>query len=550
MISLPSPNADQLSAVRKQRREAGGQRGSIAVMAIIFLSVMIILLSSIDIGYLFYMKRNLQKAVDLAALAGTQQLVSSNSTDCIAPTSAAIGNAQTNGFTIIASNVTCGFWDPLNNLPPGYFSTSATANVTSLNAVKIVDTQTVPTFFGLFPGKISAQAIASGSSPVAAFSLGTGLLSLCGTPSSVLAPLLTGLGGSSVCLSLVSSSGLVGAQISLLGLLNNLGVSVGSVSDVAAVNVTLLQLVNASISALTPAQQASIRTDLGPVITLAGSTQFALGKILNLDTSTGLSALNAQVNVLDLLNVGTLQFANGSSFINLGASVPGLVGVSLKLIEPPKMAAGGIGTSATSAQLRLMINANVPGLAFLPIYVDLAPGKATLTGLQCNAPQSATFSVQTGVGEVCLANNQSGGQPFSCPDVSNQANQVNVLGLLSLGINASLTGSGVSETLYPPPASGVSPNPNTPSSVTVGSSMSTILGNIIQPGPTPPKNFFFGGILSLLNPVLSVLGPILNPILSVVGGALDSVFSLLGIGIGQSTLSLSSITCGNVKLVY
>ncbi|WP_194270656.1 TadG family pilus assembly protein [Glaciimonas soli] len=563
MISLPCSNADQRSAARQQQRVAGGQRGSIAVMAVIFLSVMIILLSSIDIGYLFYMKRDLQKAVDLAALAGAQQLVSTplagNPTGCAAtdaPVLAAIGNAQTNGFTIVASNVTCGYWDPANNSAPSYFSTSATASVVSLNAVKVVVTQTVPIFFGLLPNTISAQAIASGTTPIAAFSLGTGLLSLCSSNSALLAPLLTGLNGSSLCLSAVSSSGLVGAQISLLQLLNNLGVSVGSVSEVANIKVTLLQLINASISALTPAQQASITTDLGPLITLAGSTQFTLGKILNLDTSNGLSALNAQVNVLDLLNVGTLQVANGNNFVDLGASVPGLVGVKLALIQPPQIAVGPVGTTATSAQLRLAINVasvslGVVSTSSLPIYVDLAAGQATLEGVQCNAsPRSATFNVSTGIADVCMATGQGVLPPPTCPNVSQPANQVGVslntilgnIGLLKVGIKVPVTN---------PVATSVTLNvpPQAPSTATINSSLGAILGQIIQPNTIAVSDptGLLGGLLTAL---LSGLGAILNPILGGIGSILDSVLSLLGIGIGQSTLSLSSVTCGNVKLVY
>ena len=59
------------------------------------------------------------------------------------------------------------------------------------------------------------------------------------------------------------------------------------------------------------------------------------------------------------------------------------------------------------------------------------------------------------------------------------------------------------------------------------------------------------GLLSgLLTVVLSGLGGLLNPILSAVGGLLDTTFSLLGLGVGQNTLKLSSVTCGNLLLVY
>ncbi|WP_172656941.1 TadG family pilus assembly protein [Collimonas arenae] len=531
------------------RRDGTGRaRGSVAVMAAVFLTIIIILFSSIDIGYMFYMKRDLQKVADLAALAGAQQLVNTPSagisTACTVSgqiVQAAIGNAQSNGFSISTSNTItpqCGLWDPVANasLAPSYWSGGATPNAVKVDAIR-----NVPGFFGL--GKqIAAHAIASGTSPSAAFSLGTGLLSLCTASGSLSAQLVNGLLGSNVCLSLASYNGLVGAQVSLLQVLANLNINVGTVTQVANTQISLAQLVNASIQALSPAQAANINVaDLLALTTgTLGGTMITIGDLLNLNAANGIAALDTQINVLDLLNVGTLQVANKSNFINTAATIPGVGGLSLKLIEPPQIAVG-IGATATSAQLRLSLNANIPGLLSLPLYVDLAPGTATLNSLQCNAPQSATFSIQTGAAEVCLANGQTaGGAPFSCPDVSKPANQVNVISVLgiptvSLGINASLTN----------PSGPLTMNAPFPNSVTVGSSLSSILGNIIQPG-----TFVFGGLLSLLNPVLSALGGVLNPILSLVGAALDSALSLLGIGIGQSTLKVSSISCGNVKLVY
>lgn len=554
MNSILGDIADRFSLPNQVRDARCRQHGSVAVMAAIFLTIMIVLFSSIDIGYVFYMKRDLQKTADLAALAGAQQLASTplsgNPTTCAAtdaPVLAAIGNAQANGFSATRTNIitpTCGFWDPVANAgaAPSYFAAPATG--TSLNAVRVNVSQTVQTFYGLGSKKISAQAIATGSSPTATFSLGTGLLSLCSPNGSLSALLVNGLLGSSVCLSLATYNGLAGAQVSLLKVLANLNIDVGTVTQVANAQVSLAQLVNASIAALSPAQVASIAvTDLAKLTTgTLGGTILTIKDILNLDAANGVAALDTQINVLDLLNVGTLQVANRSNFINTNVTIPGVGGLRLKLIEPPQIAVGGVGAAATSAQLRLSLSANIPGLLSLPLYIDLAPGKAILKSLQCNAPQSATFSIQPGLAEVCLANGQTdSGTPFFCPKVSNPANQVNVISVLgiptvSLGINASLTDPGTTVTVNGPFPKSAPP---------VGSSLSSILGNIIQPG-----NFVFGGLLSLLNPVLSALGGLLNPILASVGGILDSALSLLGIGVGQSTLNVSSIGCGNVKLVY
>jgi uncharacterized membrane protein len=539
--------------------------GSIIVMVAIFLSIVFILASSIDIGYVFYMKRDLQKTADLAALAGALQLTTTppagNPTTCAATDTAvlaAIGNAQANGFATTAPNkmsntitVTCGRWDPVVNVAqaPNYFAAPIAG--AKLNAVKVVVVQTVPAFFGLGQRTISGQAIASGSSPYATFSLGTGLLSVCSGTSPLLNPLVNGLLGSNVCLSAVTYNGLLGSQVSLLQIINNLGLNVGTLDQVLNTQVTLAQLINATIQALSPAQAASINVaELGNLTTGAlGGTLLKLGDILNVNATDGIAALSAQINVLDLINVGTLQVANKNNLIDLGANIDlgalGQVGLQLKLIEPPQMGVGGVGATATSAQVRLALNVNaLLGLVNLPLFIDVAPGQAQLQSLQCTAPKNATFKITTGVAEVCLANGQTGmGAPFSCPDVSKPANQVAVLPLVSLGINASLTSPDTSATLYPPPPAGVPPDG--PSSKLVGSSLGAILGGILQPG-----TFVFGGLLSLLNPLLITLGTVLNPVLGAVGALLDTTFSLLGLGIGQSTLNLSSISCGDVKLVY
>ncbi|WP_211460659.1 TadG family pilus assembly protein [Collimonas silvisoli] len=559
--------------VVRGRHDHAPQHGSVAVMAAIFLSVIVVLLSSVDIGYMFYMRRDLQKNADLAALAGAQQLVGTpltgNPTTCAAtdaPVLAAIGNAQANGFSTVAPNamsnaitVTCGLWDPVANLAlaPGYFSTPAAG--TNLNAVKVVVTQTVPAFFGLGARTINAQAIASASNPTAAFSLGTGLLSLCSSSGSLSSLLVNSLLGSNICLSAASYGGLLGAQVSLLKVLTNLNVNIGSVSQVANTQVTLAQLVNASIGGLSSTQVANIGTDLGSLTSgTLGGTLLRIGDIFDLSSANGVAALDTQINILDLLNVSTLQVANKNHLAssNINVNLPGLgqAGLQLNLIEPPQMAVGGVGATATSAQLRLAINVQaltlIPGYPAvqLPIYVDLAAGKAKLNSLQCNAPQSATFAITTSTAGICVAKGQTlASSPLSCPAdmASNPSNRIDAIaGVLNLGINVSPSTSYPAVTLYPPPS--------TSNTVTVGSKLQDILGGTIQ-----PQKFWVGldadplGLLSgALTTLLSTLGNLLNPILSSVGGLLDQLTSQLGLNIGLSTLNLSSISCGNVKLVY
>src|SRR3546814_8378229 len=61
------------------------QRGSIAVSTVFAVLIGLVVLLSAQIGYLFYMKRELQKAADLAALSAVQVLAPSGAAaDCAA----------------------------------------------------------------------------------------------------------------------------------------------------------------------------------------------------------------------------------------------------------------------------------------------------------------------------------------------------------------------------------------------------------------------------------------------------------------------------------
>src|SRR4051794_19217328 len=85
------------------RRSAPGAsarcRGSILVQTAIALSLVVIVLIGTELGYLYYLKREMQKAVDLAALAGAQVL---QGTDCSPARQAALANAALNLPPVVA----------------------------------------------------------------------------------------------------------------------------------------------------------------------------------------------------------------------------------------------------------------------------------------------------------------------------------------------------------------------------------------------------------------------------------------------------------------
>lgn len=430
-----------------RRREASRQLGSVAVMAAIFLSIIVILLSSIDIGYMFYMKRNLQKSADLAALAGAQQLVSVPLTGNPLPTAcvptdgpvlAAIGNAQMNGFSIVAPNpmansltVTCGRWDPTANaaLKPNFFSIPAAG--TRLNAVRVVMAQNVPAFFGLGTRTLNAQAIASTSDPYAAFSVGSQLLQV--SDAGVVPGLLSAIGLNLNGTSLVSYKGLANVSVTPNGLLKALGFEIPLHADVGTVK-QILQLNTAGCSN----GMCTLQALLGAITTVGGQQNLtsALGGLtvgqLNLmipllsdesgqgglftlaNIADGQSALDANISALNVINT-MIGIANSHRFgsVNLNVTLPGVATVTTQvgIVEPPSIGIGGIGTTAFTSQVRLYlhIQSNLLSLGLLkldlPIIVDVVNGLGTI-GDMCTVKDSsgrdlARIDVQAPVLSLC-----------------------------------------------------------------------------------------------------------------------------------------------------
>src|SRR5690606_14653138 len=118
------------------------------------------------------------------------------------------------------------------------------------NAVRVRAQVEVPTLMPFMqPRRVWAHAVANQDEPMAAFSIGSGLASL---DDGLLNQVLGGLLGTSVSLDLVSYQGLATTSISVLEFLELLDVdaSVGTLDQVLDTEVTVLQWVDAVITAL------------------------------------------------------------------------------------------------------------------------------------------------------------------------------------------------------------------------------------------------------------------------------------------------------------
>lgn len=384
------------------RKPSSRQRGSILVPAAGALLVGVVLLASADIGFAFYAKRELQKAVDMAALTGVQALQRSGmqctntAADAVMlglvadSVDANLGNVfevpvvsmtaepDDDGAQAAFVRVTCGVWDPLAAAypvapaalaasdAPWHFSSDLSGH--PANAVRVRGQMSVPALFPFVRDKrVWAHAVANQDEPVAAFSVGSGLASLDG---GVLNQVLGSLLGSSVSLDVLSYRGLATTSITLLEFLDLLDIdaSVGTVDKILDAEILLLDWVDAIVTALDEREGVNIAA-LNTAV-LSGVLQNAvirLSDVLDLGTNATHGALTAALSLADLLMVG-LQAANQENLINLGTGIDlgvlAKVDVKAHIVEPPRIAVGPAGqdqdgrwrTTAHTAQIRVFLD--------------------------------------------------------------------------------------------------------------------------------------------------------------------------------------------------
>lgn len=370
------------------------QRGAIGLVAALTLGLaMMFMLLVLDSGRLYLEQRKLQRVADVAALEAVTR-----DGDCLANLTAAryaTESATRNGLTVadgITLTTTCGVLqtgaDKLRSFTP---------DASKKAAIRVIATRVVPTSIAagvgaLFsPGLVSLNtrltATAVGAPavlpPLAMLTIGSTALVVDSSKSAALNLLLGKMLGGSLNLSAVGWQGLVDTNINLLSYLNQLAldvnVSAGNYTELLNKKIKLTQLLDTAITVLqaggTTANVAvSGLTDLKVV---AGSTELALGQLLQLQTGTPSSALNTNLQVFQLVEA-FVQLANSQNgiVVDLPLNIPALVNgsVRVKVIEPPQLSAVGNPALAKAnpmgpdrifvrtAQVRTVLSLNLPPL--------------------------------------------------------------------------------------------------------------------------------------------------------------------------------------------
>lgn len=350
------------------------QRGSILVNVGAGLSLMVILLGLIDLGFLYYYKREYQKAADLAALAGARHLP----TGCNAAQLAGIDSANANlGQHLGTPAIQCGVWKA--SATPSFTLAGPGVNPTAVRAVIL---GSAPSFF-LPARNLSAEAVATANRRTAALNLRSTIASVNTSKSQTLNALFGNLLGGSVSLSVGAWNGLLNTDVQLLDYLDalavNLGVQAGNYDALLQTNASVGQLVDAAIDLMEQGKgTGDIGAALGGLELLRaaippGTPLLKLGELLAIQSGTETSGLDLPLQVFQMVQA-FVQAANSKNAVAATVNL-GLANVQVKVLEPPQISAVGDPELARqnpdgvnriyvrTAQVRTLISVNLPALS-------------------------------------------------------------------------------------------------------------------------------------------------------------------------------------------
>nr|WP_314704863.1 TadG family pilus assembly protein [uncultured Comamonas sp.] len=341
------------------------QQGVTLVMVALWMGIALAALMVLDIGNLFWQKRELQKIADLSALAGSTQPLNA-ACSSTAPSNAkqiADANGLRAGDVFEAKY---GRWAPGAGVPLEQFF--AAADVSKSNACH-VEVQRNVSYFFIFSASghksrwigAKATALVSGD-PVATVLVRSTLASLNG---GMLNTLLSAVLGTQVNLTAASWQGIAKLNVNLLKVFDSLlgvNANIGDYEALLNTQVKLADLLKAMITAIEPGK--FVAADVAALQQLSllnvGNVQVRLGDLIKLENANPAAALNLGVNALELIQ-GALQVATKHNAVNLNLGIPGLVTVKLKVIEPAQLAIIGnplddrITIEARTAQVRLWV---------------------------------------------------------------------------------------------------------------------------------------------------------------------------------------------------
>ncbi|WP_159912942.1 pilus assembly protein TadG-related protein [Pantoea sp. 18069] len=391
MQPMVFPHAARLGRYAKARPAT--QRGSLLIQFAVFLSVTVLILGVVDLGYSFYAKRDLQRIADLAAIEAVQGIGPPNdNATCVAAGAQSVESNWPSPISPLTKSVVCGEWNAAKYAAPRHFL----GHTTDTTAAQVVLEGDSPRFIpGPWSRRVRAEAIAQRTDPTTSFQIGSQLLNL--NNDAPLGRVLTLIGLDADKLTVLDANGLVNGKISPSGLLKALGIDLG-IEGLAVLtpqqladlnNLSLLQILDASLEVISDdTLTADVRAAIDVIkdlkidgvrlldtkIPLLGDsstgtpgifTFLSLGKT----TSPNAAALDTQIGIGAVLNTAIMIAANGHALQVKDTSLLNTVKLGLTVVEPPTIVIGR-GTVGNSAQVRLNLDIDSKGLPLLGNLLD------------------------------------------------------------------------------------------------------------------------------------------------------------------------------------
>lgn len=444
----------------------GYQRGSVLLPAAASILVGLVLLGTAHLAYLFYMKRELQNAADMAALSGVQMLRPAQPGNCAAAietaqaTLAAQPALQNAGD--VETDIACGVWDPTTPStavePAQQALHFSPADNAPGQAVYVSLRSNIPAFVPLMQtAALQAKAIArlEPGEPLAAFSVSPQLLAL---DDGLLTNLLASIGADLRGTTVADRNGLANVMLTPAGLLQALGIALPADLTVASLNELLAldsvarvggaELLRAALelarnggsnpapgSELTTVQLSLLENLIDalvvadPVIQLGSLANGPRGLFAHINADDPNAALNTRISLGSIVD-SVLAFATRERAIDVPAEL-NLLGVlrgsvKIGIIEPPSIGIGGAGTTAYGAQIRAFVelcaslgNCSTTGGGMvpaglldlgvhIPIGLELVTGHGTLDSLCEEYDEQgqalARITVQASLANACIGN--------------------------------------------------------------------------------------------------------------------------------------------------
>lgn len=414
-----------------------------------------------------------------------------------------------------------------------------------------------------------------------------------------------------VSLDALSYTGLANANIVLEDILGHAfadvaaDAGVASPSDILLTDIKLLTLVEASADALAASGEgaeitAAVDYLLGLALNVDPDLTVNLGDLLGLDVSQPGAVLGTAINLFDLL-MASAQLANATNLVDVGislppdlfASIPGVrnlsdvvnptADLSLTVVEGPQFGSGRPNdpsafaeTSQVDLDLEVGVRLNIDLGALnwgsllperelatielaLPVSVDVAKARSTLTELVCVGPTgAATMDLPTITRSAGIVVGTRPTSPVAVdvesPSPVTGAGEIATVAIAGrtvarVGVAAEVAVGPEIATQIDDLAVGAPPFPVTTAGLGLANLVQTNLDVEVLPGSL--LGFLVGRLLNPVDQVVDrIVAQALNPLLGFIDQAVVTrVLRMLGLGVAGADVTATDAICEVPKLV-